>query len=70
LRFAALLGRLGLHPHFNLTTRTGWRASKGFVILLAAIRGKKKTTVAKLTHAIAVAGRGSSMRPSLILWPS
>jgi hypothetical protein len=24
----------------------------------------------KLTHAIAEAGRGSSMRPSLILWPS
>ena len=25
---------------FNLTTRAGWRASKGFVTLLAAIRGK------------------------------
>ena len=55
---------------FNLATRAGWRASKGFITLLAAIRGKRKTTVGKLTHAIAEAGRGSSMRPSLILWPS
>jgi hypothetical protein len=29
------------------------------VTLLAAIRGKKKPTVGKLTHAIAEAGRGS-----------
>jgi hypothetical protein len=54
---------------FNLTTRAGWRASKGFVTLLAAIRGKKKTRVGKLTHAIAQAGRGSINAPSLILWP-
>jgi hypothetical protein len=51
---------------FNLTTRAGWRPSKGFVTLLAAIRGKKKTTVRKLTYAIARADHGSILRPSLI----